>query len=92
MPTYDFRCEECGLVKEVTMSFKESEKGFACECDGHMVRQFTPNGNLLCRWNPPYSPGTNAKEDRKRAYMGLEEKKKLPKSVTPENSNFADLM
>ena len=92
MPTYDFKCNECSLVTEKTMSFKESEKGFACECGGTMIRTFTPCRNLQCKWKVPYKPGHNAREDRKRAYMGLEDKKKLPKSVTPENSNFADLM
>ena len=84
MPTYDFKCEECGVVKEETMSFKESEKGITCECGGKMIRQFTPNGNIHCSWNPPYKPGTNAKEDRRRAFNSQVEKKKLP-------DNFADL-
>jgi len=92
MPTYDFRCELCGLVKEATMSFKDSEEGIQCECDGTMVRQFTPCVNLQCAWKVPYKPGHNAREDRKRAFLGLADKKKLPKSVTPENSNFSDLM
>ncbi len=92
MPNYDFKCKDCGTVKEKCVSFKESEKGFACECGGTMVRQFTPCANLRCAWKVPYKPGTNAREDRKRAYIGLEEKKKLPKSITAKNSNFADLM
>lgn len=84
MPTYDFKCEECGLTKEATMSFVESEEGIQCECNGNMVRQFTPCANLRCGWNPPYKPGTNAKEDRKRAFNSQVEKKKLP-------DNYADL-
>ena len=92
MPTYNFRCELCGLVKEATMSFKDSEAGIQCDCDGIMKRQFTPCNGLICRWNIPYSPGLNAKEDRKRAFMGLEEQGKLPKNINAKNANFADLM
>jgi len=84
MPIYDFKCKECNLIKEETMSFKESEEGIVCECGGHMVRQFTPNGNIQCKWNPPYKPGHNAKEDRRRAFNSQVEKKKLP-------DNYADL-
>jgi len=92
MPNYDFKCEDCGTVIEECISFKESEKGLVCECGGTMIRTFVPCLNLQCKWRVPYKAGLNAREDRKRAYMGLEDKKKLPKSVTPENSNFADLM
>lgn len=93
MPTYDFKCEECGLVKEATMSFKESEAGIQCECEGNMTRQFTPCGNLQCKWNPPYSPGINAREDRKRAVINQIEQKKLKESeVNEHNASFADLL
>lgn len=93
MPTYDFKCKECGLVKEATMSFKESEKGIKCDCDGNMVRQFTPTANLQCSWNPPYKPGTDAREDRKRAVVSQINKKKLDKNeVNEHNANFADLL
>ncbi len=91
MPNYEFKCEECNLVKEECVSFKESEKGLACECGGKMVRLFIPCKNIH-GFNEPYKPGHNAREDRKRAYVSLEERKKLPKSVTAKNSNFADLM
>ena len=92
MPTYDFKCKECNLVKEETMSFEESEKGITCECGGLMERQFTPTTHLTVKWNTPYKPGTNAREDRKRAMIGLEEQKKLPKGINAKNANFADLM
>jgi len=82
MPTYDFKCKECNLVKEETMSFKESEEGIQCECGGHMVRQFIPNGNIHCSWNPPYKPGTdNPARDQRRAFRMLEEQGKLPKEL-----------
>ena len=84
MPTYDFKCKECELIKEATMSFDKSEEGIVCDCGGIMTRQFTPCGNIICRWNPPYKPGHNAKEDRKRAFNSQVEKKKLP-------DNYADL-
>ena len=82
IPTYDFKCEECGLVKEGTMSFDESEAGIQCECEGNMVRQFTPNGNIHCKWNPPYKPGTNNPlRDQQRANRMLDEKGELPKEL-----------
>lgn len=92
MPTYDFKCKECNLVKEETMSFEESEKGITCECGGLMERQFTPTTHLTVKWNTPYKKGLDAKRDRLEAFKGLDEKKKLPKGITPENANFADLM
>ena len=81
MPTYDFKCEECNLVRETTMSFKESEKGITCDCGGIMRRQFTPNKAIICKWNTPYKPGLDAKKDRYRAFKGLEEQGKLPKGI-----------
>ena len=81
MPTYDFKCEECELIKEATMPFKESEEGITCDCGGTMIRQFTPCDAIICTWNIPYKPGTNAKKDRKRAFKGLEEQGKLPKEI-----------
>ena len=85
MPRYDFKCKKCGLVVEERMSFDDSEAGIQCKkCEGNMERQFTPCSNMICRWNPPYKPGHDAKEDRRRAFNSQVEKKKLP-------DNYADL-
>lgn len=92
MPTYDFKCKKCNLVKEKTMSFEASERGIVCECGGTMERQFIPNGSIICKWDTPYKPGMNAKEDRKRAFISQEEKGLLPKGINEHNANFADLM
>ena len=84
IPRYDFKCKECGTIKEANIHFEESKKGIECECGGNMTRQFSPNLNIQCKWNVPYKPGHNAKEDRKRAFNNQVEKKKLP-------DNYADL-
>ena len=54
MPKYDFKCELCGLVKEATMLFKDTEAGIQCECEGNMERQFSPQGTVFqVRWGKP---------------------------------------
>ena len=96
MPRYDFKCDKCEIVEEKNMPFLESEKGYPCPnlvCSGTMIRQFTPCANLRCGWNPPpYRPGMDAREDRKRAFISQEEKGLLPKGINEKNANFADLM
>lgn len=91
MPNYDFKCEECGLIRTECMSFKDSEAGLACECRGNMVRQFTPCKNIH-GFKPPYKPGHDAREDRKRAFIAQERQGKLPKDIDEHNASFADLM
>ena len=76
MPTYDFKCKICGKITEERMSFKDSEEGIRCKrCDSNMERQFTPNLSIICKWDVPYKPGHNAKEDRKRAFNSQVEKR-----------------
>lgn len=95
MPRYDFKCTNCGKIEEKNMPYKDAIKGFACEnCNGLMVKQFTASISLICKWRPPYKKGHNAKKDRYEAFKGLQEKGKLPKSITPQNAhvdNLADL-
>jgi len=83
MPLYDFKCKECGKIKEARIHFEESKKGIECECGGNMVRQFSKSV-AIHNFERPYKPGHNATEDRKRAFNNQVEKKKLP-------DNYADL-
>lgn len=44
MPTYDFKCEDCGKVVgfQLTMEEKEGFEGKCPECGGEMKHVFSP--------------------------------------------------
>ena len=48
MPKYDFRCDECGWLFELTRSFSQSADPAACPQDGaNATRLFSPPLDLL---------------------------------------------
>ena len=43
MPTYDYKCVECGIVSEVIHKMSESPDVSCGKCGGKMEKQFSPN-------------------------------------------------
>ena len=84
MPKYDFKCELCGLVKEAIMSFKESEAGIQCDCEGNMVRQMPTSISISGCNRFMRKRGVDAKQDKYYANKSLEQKGLLPKGIKPE--------
>jgi putative FmdB family regulatory protein len=44
MPLYEYKCRQCGTVREVRHGFKESFNEPCTECGAEMARVFTPAG------------------------------------------------
>jgi putative FmdB family regulatory protein len=44
MPLYEYRCKQCGQLKEVRHGFKEAHAEPCPHCGGEMVRVFNPTG------------------------------------------------
>ena len=44
MPLYEYRCKECGSLKEVRHGFKEPHTEPCPTCGGEMARVFSPTG------------------------------------------------
>ena len=44
MPLYEYRCKECGSLKEVRHGFKEPHTEPCPKCGGEMARVFSPTG------------------------------------------------
>jgi len=40
MPKYDYKCEKCGSVVEITRSFDEDSSPMCTTCNSTMVRQW----------------------------------------------------
>jgi len=94
MPIYDMKCEDCGLIEEVTMSFEESELGLACpdrRCGGHMVRQMSTRVSVTGCNHFIRKKGLDAKQDRYYANKHLEQIGKLPKGIKPEKGVVNEL-
>lgn len=84
MPRYDFKCEDCGEIKEESMSFNASKSGLHCLCGGTMVRQMPKSISIAGCNRFMRKRGIDAKQDRYYANKSLEEKGKLPKGIKPE--------
>ena len=57
MPKYDFRCDRCGQVFEVTRSFSAASEPAACPHDGaEAARVFSPPLDLLVYGREPLVP------------------------------------
>ena len=46
MPTYDFRCDPCGVTEERTCMIAERESQVCGRCGGPVVQLFTPTTNI----------------------------------------------
>lgn len=44
MPLYEYRCKQCGSLKEVRHGFKEPHTEPCPQCGGEMARVFSPTG------------------------------------------------
>lgn len=45
MPLYDFKCENCGLVVELSIYVKDKDTQKCKECGGKLVSQITTSTN-----------------------------------------------
>lgn len=61
MPNYDYKCDSCGYVQEVTHSIAGDYNGEECwtsccgECPGKMKRMFSPTPHII-RGQTEYKP------------------------------------
>ena len=44
MPTYDYRCKDCGTTHEIQHGFNDERPTTCPACGGHLVRVFHPVG------------------------------------------------
>ena len=44
MPLYEYRCKQCGSLKEIRHGFKEPHTEPCLQCGGEMARVFSPTG------------------------------------------------
>jgi putative FmdB family regulatory protein len=44
MPTYDYRCKDCGTTHEIQQGFNDERPTTCPTCGGHLVRVFHPVG------------------------------------------------
>ena len=44
MPTYDYRCKDCGTTHEIQHGFNDERPTTCSACGGHLVRVFHPVG------------------------------------------------
>jgi putative FmdB family regulatory protein len=42
MPTYDFKCEQCGAIFELNLAFDNKELQFCEDCKQLLVRVYAP--------------------------------------------------
>lgn len=80
MPTYTYRCEDCGRSEEQRRSFAEGPTSCACSCGGRLEHDFAADiatveldtsacrdHNVIERSKRVYRPGTRANADRVEA-------------------------
>ena len=83
MPTYDYKCPDCGTVKELFHGIKETPT-FSCICGSEMKKMISKNVNFVLKganWS-----GKNIKEKGYR----LRRRKEIGKKMV-ENHNIPQI-
>lgn len=79
MPTYDYKCEDCGKTIEVSMSIRQLRSQIKCDCGGTALRQYgsfgIPLKNKDLSSSKKIYPGVESENSRrKKEFAILEEK------------------
>lgn len=84
MPTYDYRCESCGTVREIVHSIKSNPE-FSCEkCPGKMVRTISRNFGGFTFKNGTTTIHQRERDRRKKRDLARQEGIKSGKAYGPK--------
>lgn len=95
MPTYEYKCKQCGNTFEKFQSITESPIKNCKKCGGEIYRLISKNGNFILKGSGFYFTdyhhnNNNYKSEKKREASPIkkeeQEKKELPKSLESETN------
>jgi putative FmdB family regulatory protein len=93
MPTYEYKCKECGNTFEKFQSITENPIKNCKKCGGEVYRLISKNGNFILKGSGFYCTdhhhnNNNYKSEKKKEASPIkkeeQEKKELPKNLESE--------
>ncbi len=84
MPTYEYRCADCGRELEVQQKFSDDPLTVCPTCEGKLNKVFSPVG-VVFKGSGFYATDNRSKKDRGKAAS-----EKAPKADKPDKPKKAD--
>lgn len=92
MPTYEYKCKQCGNTFEKFQSITENPIKNCKKCGGEVYRLISKNGNFILKgsgfYRTDYHHNNNYKSEKKKLDSPIkkeeQEKKELPKNLESE--------